>query len=589
MSDYEKSQYLTDGEVEVLDIKRRAQQAKALAATAQMLEMHGVSEEQIQASIAAMREQFDSLSTPQIKRIRKSAQEHIGYLTGISVAARTEVPASEFVDPSEEPPASVTELENTLDVDAEDSQPQTPSLDQDETETETETRLDQQEAFDVVLDGRKPKKLISSVNNVFDGVLTYEQRSALVGINDTQMSALVDAFSRTLGEFSRYPDHVPTHTDRLAKMLGGMTADQIAAAQNGGTAGSITSSFRKYLPSILREHKREFIEAYRENLAGEPIPEVAEVEVRKRKAVKVMGPSNETKEPEVRKKAERPEALSSNINNLFKDILSFDQRAAIPEFTPRQNEELVFLLDSLYERSAKKPELKDIQIARIEKSLDGMTAKEIAAQEDVHFLAVIQNFNKFLPFVFIPFKDEISAGFERIRAMSDGGADDENTAVDQSEQEFATKMDQAYQPQYQGDSQAAPESLPDDGDNMEVRIQAVRERLATAIPEINQQQIDQIISKAQANAVDNSPAFMKSLRDLYRSVSSLEVDDLPEKSLLVLNAFTSPRIHAPAMSVTEIRDYLGSRDPDNTEKYGNGFVTDTIIETLEVIIQKAAR
>lgn len=133
----------------------------------------------------------------------------------------------------------------------------------------------------------------------------------------------------------------------------------------------------------------------------------------------------------------QPKELSPQVNNLFKRLLPFEQREAIPTFSSEQKEALVDLMGRVYEKGALRPEEGPKQMNRLRRLLNGDTAKDIAKDDGVDATAIGNAFRVSMPGLYFRHKHEVAQGFADILAMQPVQVVTEETvsAVIENEQE----------------------------------------------------------------------------------------------------------------------------------------------------------
>lgn len=419
MIERDLNQFLTDDERTLIEADRRITVARTLASQANLLVIYGATDEHIRDNVAHMRVTFDQLPTESIVKVQKSISDHTLALAGIqpiAVTAPTTVSLERTVQEVPETLAEPVAIEEKI---ADEAVVQFSDVTENEIDKSAPgPRFNRELVLET--DDRQPKGMTAPLNNVFVGVLSYEERTELLMMDDVEKEAFVAAFEDVIKKYNRLPKHAPIHAKRLQRMLDGMNATEAAAAEGVGVS-TISSAFSSYLPQVLSGHRTELIDAYERYLAGESLPDETSVEVDGREDALESGTTEEValakRVKQVKPKAECPEGLDGSLNNILADALSLEERAALLDFRQDQKAALVELMNRIYEKAGKKPDMKAVYIDRFEKLLGGATIRDIAESEGVHKMAIVQGFNVFLASIPRRYPQEFALAYDAIRSM----------------------------------------------------------------------------------------------------------------------------------------------------------------------------
>lgn len=395
MAEQNPGVYLNDAERDALKRERLLNLAQALQMQALLLLSWGIDEKEIQAGVDQMRNQLQNASDADVKKMGKTLFRAVELLgEPQTIAPVVALPAVEL--------KQMSGAQESINDPFEVIEP-----------VETETQIAPIQEGEENVDGRGPNKLAPQLNAVFKKVFTLEQRAGLLGLDASQKEAFVKLFGDIIIEHGHSGQKMiaPQHTEKLALFLEGHNAEEIGRLLNVHPS-TVSSPFRNSLAKLMYEHKHQLVTGYEKILAMGPGVLQEEGSAQQEKVISVL-PQKPAKERIV-----HPEGIDSNVDNALARVLDFERRAEIVEFRPDQLEALGLLVDNIL-RKVITPEKgnADLWSERFKKLLGGKSIREIASEEEAHYMGIVKGFTTIVPASLASFSDEFVNGFEKIRLM----------------------------------------------------------------------------------------------------------------------------------------------------------------------------
>jgi hypothetical protein len=319
--------------------------------------------------------------------------------------------------------------------------------------------------------------------------LSDDERAAQIVHRRAIIADVLQSQAQLLIQFGVTDDAVQGAVDSMRDDLQTQPAEQIAKINKALTKAVRLLDGLTAAPGV-GEH------------AGEA-PELSETPATLDAETTADDPEAETEEVEAEIDDRKPKSLSPLLNNMFKRVFTYEQRAALDFLDDEQKAELVASLkDLLNERaSSRLKKHTDMHTDRFKLLLDGLSVDQIAEQLGTHSSTITAPFRKILPEFLHQNKHAIVGEYSRILAMNPGALESAEHAV-QAATQAATDTQEPQAQKQKREKIEHPEGLSDNVDNALRGTLSFEQR--AAIPAFDEAQMAALVSLFESTYAKSS-------------------------------------------------------------------------------------